>query len=302
MGESREEYVDREMSPYRRRSETAGHLHSYVSHLSELATQPLLVAVDQEPWGIQRLHDMVPSYHDAADYLKLPLPELRENARTVAAAAREFGVSMFLSPVLDVLDGENPWLSGRTLDARSHDAILGPMGAFVAGTQRAGVATVAKHFPGFPRLDADPALVADAAVRLGRWTASSLLPFEAAARGGVAGIMLGPAVVEDLDPDEPASTSDRVVDCLRREVRFGGLVVSDDLDAPATLKGRSLAATMTDSLRAGADLLLVGGGEHLLEIVEAIYQVARADRPFAERVHDAASRVLVTARAFGTAG
>jgi beta-N-acetylhexosaminidase len=78
--------------------------------------------------------------------------------------------------------------------------------------------------------------------------------------------------------------------------------VSDDLDAPATLKGRSLAATMTDSLRAGADLLLVGGGEHLLEIVEAIYLVARADRAFAERVHDAANRVLVTARAFGTAG
>ena len=248
------------------------------------------------------MHDLVPGYCAAAAYLKLPLTEIGENARAVAAAARELGVSMFLSPVLDVLDGENPWLAGRTLASPSHDAILGAVGAYVEGTQRAGVAAVAKHFPGFPRLDADPALVADVAVRRGDWTASSLLPFEAVVRQGVAGVMLGPAVVEDLDAAEPASTSHHTVDCLRRQVQFGGLVVSDDLDAPATLKGRSLAETMTDSLRAGADLLLVGGGEHLLEIVEGIHQSARVDRAFAERVHDAARRVQATAHAFGTGG
>jgi beta-N-acetylhexosaminidase len=101
-----------------------------------------------------------------------------------------------------------------------------------------------------------------------------------------------------MDELQPASTSSLVVDRLRGQIGFTGLVVSDDLDAPATLRGRSLTMTMIDSLRAVADLLLVGGGEHLLESVEAIYATARADEAFARRVHEAAARVSVTASAF----
>lgn len=299
LGETRAEYVAREMSSDRRTTETAEQIKDLVGVLVGHADDDLLVAIDQEPWGIRRLHDLVPPYPDAAAIAQLSPAEIRENAREVAKAAKACGISMFLSPVLDVLTGENPWLEGRTLSLAASHAAVGSIGAaYVAGTQASGVATVAKHFPGFPSLAKDPALHADTAVPVGQWDERALEPFDAVVRAGVAAVMIGPAIVEGIDKGEPASTSDTVVNLLRDRVGFPGLVVSDDLDAPATLNGRTLTATMIDSLRAGADLLLVGGGEHLQSAVEAIYETARDDDSFASRVQEAAARVTATARSF----
>ena len=300
LGETRAEYVAREMSPDRRSAESADQIKDFVEVLRGHASGDLLVAIDQEPWGIRRLHDLVPPCPDAATILDLTPGEIQENAREVASAAKVAGISMFLSPVLDVLTGKNPWLEGRTLRA-SHALVGSVASAFVAGTQQAGVVAVAKHFPGFPSLVKDPALHAEVTVPLGQWDERSLEPFEAVVRAGAAGVMVGPAVVEDIDKTEPASTSGAVVNILRDRLRFSGLVVSDDLDAPATLNGRTLTATMIDSLRAGADLVLVGGGEHLLSAVETIYRTARDDEDFAVRVHEAAGRVAATVRDFAAA-
>lgn len=298
LGETRDEYLDRSMSDHRRLSESAEDFRSYVGWLLQQSHSSVLVAVDQEPWGIRRLHDLVPPYLTAEEYQDAPYSVVKENAWAVARAARDLRVSMFLSPVVDSLTGVNPWLDGRTLQAHGPAAFRDAVAAYVSGTQLGGVAAVAKHFPGFPRVEVDPAVDASAAVRRGEWSRDLLAPFRAAVRAGAAGMMLGPAVVEDVDALQPASTSETTVDLLRRELRFGGLVVSDDLDAPATLNGRTLEQAMIDSIRAGADLLLVAGGEHLVECAAAIHARAQRDRFFAARVHESASRVLSTARRF----
>jgi beta-N-acetylhexosaminidase len=299
LGETREEYVTRGMSEHRRETETADDIRGFIESVDAIALGDLLVAVDQEPWGIRRLHGLVPSYLDPDSFLSEHLPEFRQNARTVAEAAKDLGVSMFLAPVVDVLSGENVWLEGRTLHAPAPHAIVGSVAAaYVGGTQDGGVATVVKHFPGFPCVTADPAVDRTARVPAGSWDDRSLQPFIQAVRAGAAGVMLGPAVVEDVDRVQPASTSQVTVETLRHTVGFSGVVVSDDLDAPATLNGRSLTTTMIDSLRAGADLLLVAGGDHLHESIETVFQTARNDDDFAIRVRAAAGRVRGTARTF----
>lgn len=298
LGESRQEYVARAMSEERRATETAADFQRFVAAVAPWSRGPLLIAVDQEPWGIQRLHDLVAPSPDAM--AQHDLGALRDAAGAVATDAKALGVSMFLAPVLDVLDGGNPWLEGRTLDgAETHEHVASVGAAVIAGTQRAGVAAAAKHFPGFPCVALDPALDAGAAVRAGQWDERALKPFAAAVLEGAAAVMLGPAIVEDLDADQPASTSRLTVDLLRERLGFTGLIVSDDLDAPATLLGRSLEDTMIDSLVAGADLLLVGGGEHLLESVRHIYDAACGSPALAARIHEAAEQVRRTARAYG---
>lgn len=303
IAETREEYVARAMSDDRKARESARVFRDFVTELTREAGGELLVALDQEPWGIQRLHDLVPPYPSPKSFTQLPLEEVRSVARGVAEAAKALGVGMFLSPVLDVLDGQNPWLEGRTLRGAVTAAEVGRIAAaFVEGTQHAGVTTVAKHFPGFPEVTVDPAVDASASVASGRWDARALEPFEAVVRAGTGAVMLGPVVVEDVDKDEPASTSRRTVDILRDELGFAGLVVSDDLDAPATLNGRTLNQTMIDSLRAGADLLLVGGGEHLHAAIDEIHDAAAADPAFAVRVIEAGRRVRKAALEFGGSG
>jgi beta-N-acetylhexosaminidase len=200
LGETRDEYVMRRMSSERRETETASQLREYVDAVSQWARNDLLVAVDQEPWGIQRLHGLVPSYLESSAIVRADVDDVRDGAQAVAEAAKKLGISMFLSPVVDVLDGPNPWLQGRTLQVKApHEQVGSIAAAYVAGTQRGKVATVVKHFPGFPRLAHDPALEPTAMVEAGHWDERSLQPFDAVVGAGTAAVMLGPAIVADMD-------------------------------------------------------------------------------------------------------
>ena len=295
VGESRDEYVNRQMSESRVHGESADDFITFTRDLTDRAGAPLLVAVDQEPWGIQRLHRLVPE----SPVSSTNIADFEHASYTVAVAAKSLGVNMFLSPVVDMLSAPNPWLQGRTLVGEP--ALVGELAAaFVRGVQSAGIASVVKHFPGFTGVLADPA-VEVTHVPAGAWNEASLLPFQGCIGSGASGIMTGPAPVLDLDPVESASTSSAVIGILREKLNFTGLVVSDDLDAPATLQGRTLSMTAVASLQAGANLLLVSGGDHLHDLARSIAHHASHDRDLAGKLLSSARRVRELASKLGTA-
>lgn len=157
--------------------------------------------------------------------------------------------------------------------------------------QRAGISAVTKHFPGFNNLDADPALVDVSLYTERDHILRNALPFTAAIEAGTKAIMTGPAPIAAFDGNNAASTSASVMALLREKFGFWGLIVSDDLDAPATMRGRSLLDTAAAAINAGADLLLVAGGSHLNTLYDGIVAAAQSGNISAERLSDAACRV-----------
>src|SRR3989454_12040153 len=102
--------------------------------------------------------------------------------------------------------------------------------------QKGGVPACAKPFPG-----KGPSPL-DAHLRLppidSTWAemqATHLPPFLAAVAEGIDCLMTSHPVYPNLDPTRvPATFSRRIVhDCLREEIRFGGVIVSDDLEMGA---------------------------------------------------------------------
>jgi beta-N-acetylhexosaminidase len=267
LGETRAEYLARAMSAERVVVETAELVRETIATLRERASSELLVAVDHEVVGIRRFEHL-----------------LADDAP--AEGLRRLGVNVALGPIVDVVRGENPWLSGRNLGP--DPVVVAASGrAAVEELQAAGIAAVAKHYPGHPVLPDDPA-VAPAVLR------GSLdgleEPFEAVVAAGVRGIMLGPAVVEAIDQTEPASCSPSVVRLARERLGFRGTLVSDDLDAAGILRGRAVGAAAVASLAAGVDLLLVSA--HVApECAEALVQAVSDRRIAEERLAEAAANV-----------
>ncbi|WP_119299974.1 glycoside hydrolase family 3 N-terminal domain-containing protein [Dongia deserti] len=294
LGETRGEYVARRMAPERIQAESRDHFIELAEQVRRRAG-PSLIAVDQEPAGIQRLHSLVPSLADLAELQQMSDSAIETSCREIASAARSMGVTMFLAPILDVVTGRNPWLAGRTLGA-DHREVARIAAASVRGFQTGGVIAVAKHFPGHPDIDCDPA-VAEATVPLSMAQLEpGLAVFRSVIAARVHAVMLGPALVPAVDPKEPSSTSRTTARMLRKGLGFRGLVVSDDLDAKATLRGRPLAETAVASLKAGADLLLVAAGDHLEALCGAIAQAVADGRLDRERLSAAADRVRAAAR------
>jgi beta-N-acetylhexosaminidase len=289
LGETRDEYVARRMSSTRLASETPERIRQELTR-ARAKYGPLIVAVDQELGGIQRLEGLAPTLPTAASAASMSDEEIEDACLACARAARHLGVNMFLAPILDVVTGANPWLAGRTLG--SDIDTVGRIGAaYVRGVQRGGVVAVAKHFPGYSDLAGDPALT-DVSLHVTNddlWHRAA--PFRRSIAAGVLAVLAGPAPVIAVDEINAACVSPKMIRLLKEQFGFSGLVITDDIDAPATLRGRKLEEVAVSALAAGADLLLLSHGPHLPRLCEHIVSAVNNGLLSRERLAEAASRV-----------
>jgi len=269
LGSTREEYVARRMSPARQRHETREQLTAYANRARALAGD-VLIAVDYEIGGVHRLHQFGPQLAHPRDVLEMNDEEIKAFGSEAARAAKLCGVNFFLAPVIDLVTGSNPWLRDRTFSTDA-DIVGRIASAFIHGVQEEGLVATAKHFPGHPHVPVDPFDSDTAAVTA---TLEELAPnlrcFDATIAAGVRAIMTGPIPVDAIDPDQPSSSSAKVVDMLRGGHNFKGLIVSDDIDLPGTLRGRTVADVAVASLNAGVDLLLLASGPQVDEVATRI--------------------------------
>ena len=298
LGESRQEYVARKMSEDRRSAETPDTFIQVTQEAAGLAGD-VLVAVDQEIGGICRMHDLLPAFPGIEELASCDTARFENVSASIGRAAKNMGVNCFLGPVLDVLTGRNPWLSGRTWSTDPNE-IARISSAYIRGVQSVGVAATAKHFPGFHNIDLDPATEAGAkATDNIESHEPGFIPFIDAIENDVELIMVGPAIVEALDRKKPASISSAIISMLRSEFDFKGVVMSDDLDSRATTRGRPVEQVAIDALKAGSDLLLLAAIDQQLErVADAICRAVEEGDLEEIRLHEAGTKVRALAKKY----
>jgi beta-N-acetylhexosaminidase len=219
---------------------------------------------------------------------------VRADAEAAGAALREAGITVSLAPVGDV-----PAVAGAALADRAFSrdpAVAGEaMAAAVTGWRAGGVAPTAKHFPGLGgatvNTDDGPATVTRSQAEL---EAGDLPPFAAAIRAGVPLVMIGHARYPALDPGHIASQSPAIVEeLLRGRLGFRGVVVTDAVEAKASLATGDVATVSERAVRAGADLLLLTVPGSYAPVYQRLLALARRAPAFRARVREAAARVLV---------
>jgi beta-N-acetylhexosaminidase len=260
---------------------------------AEAGQPPLLVAIDQEGGTVARLPE---------PFTRFPgnpfLNEEGDAERFARVTARELsgaGVNMNLAPVLDLAPDDVDSVMARRSFGADPDRVARLGTAVIDGLQRRGVMAVAKHFPGIGRTTLDShevQPVLDAAPEL--LDATDWVPFRAALRAGVAGVMLSHIRYPRIDPDWPASLSRRIaLDLLRSRLGFQGVVMTDDMDMKA-VRGRYDMATIAERVAAAAvDLVLVcHQGPSIGEAFRHLLSGLRRSRRALEEGRRSARRVL----------
>jgi beta-N-acetylhexosaminidase len=187
-------------------------------------------------------------------------PELAEQAgRVLGRELLAMGCNLNFAPVLDIDNNpDNPVKGVRSFG--DHPALVAELGcALIRGMQGEGVAATAKHFPGTGDASGDAHYVS-AVVQRSRedMEALELAPFREAIAQGVRAVMVSHVAFPSLDGNTPASLSQRIIlGLLRREMGFDGLIISDAMDMQAVAV-RGAEASLTEALRAGNDLVLMG--------------------------------------------
>jgi beta-N-acetylhexosaminidase len=234
------------------------------------------VLVDQEGGRVQRF---APphwrAYPAAARFATLDLPLERKESLVRSAAAlmgrdlHLLGVSIDCAPVLDVpVEGSNAVIGDRAY-GRDPQLVAKLGRAAALGLGDGGVLPVAKHIPGHGRATVDSHLdLPVCATPLAVLRATDFFPFAANADLPLA--MTAHVVYTALDKQRPATLSKRVIDYIRNDIGFGGLLFSDDLSMQA-LSG-SLHSRAAAAFAAGIDIALHCNGD--LGEAEAVAEAA----------------------------
>jgi beta-N-acetylhexosaminidase len=222
---------------------------------------PLLLMTDQEGGEVRRLpgapamseKQIGASAHPAAA------------ARTAGAGAAQnlsgVGMNVNLAPVLDVYYQAGNFIDQFQRSYSSQVSVVTECGqAFITAQQQAGVAATAKHFPGLGSAatsqdtDAGPVTLD---VSLSGLRGRDEVPYPAAIAAGVKLVMASWAIYPALDATHPAGLSTAWVQGeLRGRLGFGGVTITDAIEAGALTAFGSYGQRAVLAAQAGMDLLL----------------------------------------------
>ncbi|MEW5815461.1 MAG: glycoside hydrolase family 3 protein [Spirochaetota bacterium] len=280
-------------------SEDINEVFNFAGSLQETALDtgakiPLFIAVDHEGGTVFRFKKGMTHLPSASSLGLTGNPLLEEKLAEIAGKElRAVGISMNLAPVMEVLSSNNSSFLGTRSFGRDTETVSTMGGAFIEGMQRGGVLATAKHFPGGSSVDPHKSLPEMKATSMEIFN-EIILPFKKAiADYQVGAIMLSHIMIPALDPDNPVTVSEKIITgVLRNRLGFNGIVVTDDLKMKALIKDYPPGDSAVKALQAGADLLMITGGQNLVEIHHIICEAVRSGSLQVKRINEAVRRIL----------
>ena len=237
-------------------------LTAALQKISLEATPPIsiFIGVDQEGGRIARFRFKQTVVFPAAFYMAEHNDEsfVESAAYITGRELLDMGCNMNFAPVLDVYGKPDDTIIGdRSMGWKSER--VGDMGkAYLAGSARAGLISVIKHFPGHGITTVDshtelPLVDGGRDVAFDR----HLLPFRMAIAGGAEVLMTAHILYTDIDRENPVPLSPAIIQgILRNELGFDGVVISDAVDTRSLTRKFSASEIVRRSFKAGVDLLL----------------------------------------------
>jgi beta-N-acetylhexosaminidase len=163
------------------------------------------------------------------------------------------------------------------------------------GIRGEGIIPVVRHFPGHGDTGVDSHLDLPVVNKTPEQLAKlEWVPFQAAVKDHVEAVMVAHILFPKLDADKPASLSPEIVgSLLRGQMKYDGVVFTDDLTMGAIVKHYTLEQAAVDAVLAGDDILLVGHGYDDERTVASTLLARVKDGTIPEsRIDESAYRIL----------
>jgi beta-N-acetylhexosaminidase len=246
---------------------------SLTAAIRAVRTPSLLVAVDHEGGRVQRFRE---------GFTRLPpvrtlgrrYDEDRREGLSLAQAAgwlmaselRAVGVDFSFAPCVDLDYGVSEIIGDRAFH-RDPDAVAALAVAYMSGMREAGMAAVAKHFPGHGAVIADSHVALPIDRRNFVDLEPDIRPYRLLIENNVAGVMGAHVVFPAVDP-LPASLSKRwILNVLRGELGFHGCVFADDLTMAGAAAFGGVIERAELAFAAGCDVLPICNDRHAVKSV-----------------------------------
>jgi len=249
---------------FSRNFESAEQIKKLTQEIHDLRHPKLLIAVDHEGGRVQRFRDgftHIPPMRVLGELYNRDEKHSYEVAEKVgwllAAELLSVGVDFSFAPVLDLDYGGSKVIGDRALHA--NPIAVGNLAFHVMkGMRKAGMASVAKHFPGHGFIEADTHLeVAVDERSLAEIQQHDIQPFLRLIENGVDAVMPAHVIYPHVDKNPAGFSEQWLQKILREQCHFEGAIISDDMSMKAAMEYGTASERVTKALQAGCDLVLV---------------------------------------------
>jgi beta-N-acetylhexosaminidase len=267
--------AERLMSPlvagvilFSRNFESIEQLQRLTTKIHSLRHPRLLVAVDHEGGRVQRFREgftrLPPMRVLGALYDQDPAHSYEVAEKIgwlLAAELLSVGVDFSFAPVVDLDYGGSTVIGDRAF--HRHCVAVGNLSFhLMLGMRKAGMAAVAKHFPGHGFIEADTHL--DVAVDdrpFMEIQQHDMQPFLRLIENGLDAVMPAHVIYPKVDSLPVGFSEVWLQAVLRKQCHFEGAIISDDMSMKAAQAYGSASERVLKALQAGCDLVLVCNDE-----------------------------------------
>ena len=278
-------------TPFASPEEMGNQIHS----ISNAAKIPLLVTGDFESGA----HTLFPSLHAAGTNMEMGasgnLELIYKRAYYWARELRSFGINNPYGPVTDIAGSFfSPGIVRRISD--NWRKIVEVQSALIKGIQDAGLAACMKHYPG-PSNDYRDSHFSLCTVDkdVDEWYATYFNIYKSAVADGILSVESSHHPWPSVDPRKargnilrPATASKPVMDILRNEIGFNGVLYTDAVNMKAMSAAFEHEDVYIESFLAGHDVVIFVHNDYI-DVMEKAYNEGRITM---EQIDEKVTRIL----------
>ncbi|MBE7053062.1 MAG: hypothetical protein E7391_02165 [Ruminococcaceae bacterium] len=276
---------------------SAGEMALFLNSIQKMSKIPLFFAIDQEGStrnDMNRAKSFAYSGHmsfGAVDDTDLTY----EIAKAAGKEFRSMGINLVQAPIVDVLTYDGRKTMKAATFGENVEKVTAHALAMMKGYKDGGVATMAKHFPGYGSVATDAHKgVAEITKDFESFDSEDIAPMKELFKHGLNGVMTGHAITHCLDSEHPATLSKKVIgDYLRDKLGFDGIVETDAMRMSAIQTNYGTGEASVMAVEAGCDLVLLRGNmDHFKDGYNALCEAVKSGRITEERINKSIERVL----------
>lgn len=248
---------------FERNFQSKSQISDLIAEIKSLRDHPLLVAVDQEGGRVQRFKEGFEALPPLLEIGNLydqdseaGLQRAFDLGKRMASELVEVGVDFSFAPVLDRADMKSQIIGDRAFHA-DPVAICALASRYIDGVHEAGMKATGKHFPGHGGVHGDSHLMQPTDKRsLQTLFQGDMRPYRKLGNK-IDAVMTAHIQFSTISKELPTFSWYWLRKILRQELKFKGLIFSDDLIMKGAHSAGSIQQRATLALEAGCDMILV---------------------------------------------
>ncbi len=240
--------------------EDTNSIRNKINSLNGASNIPLAIAVDEEGGIVNRVSKFTqfrrtPFKAPQKIYNEGGMQAIINTEREKADLLLSLGINLNLAPVADVSTNSEDFIYSRSL-GRDANTTAEYIRQVVQVMNEKNISGCLKHFPGYGSNKDTHTDIAVDNRDYNTFVTNDFKPFIAGIEQKVPAILFSHNIMASMDGTLPSSLSGRVHEILRKELKFTGIIITDDLAMGALKQYTDNNTAAIKALEAGNDLLI----------------------------------------------